>query len=234
MNLNLQAIEKTCPESQIFETVLSLDNKSILELGCGDAMLTRMIAASGVGRTVMASEVDTIQHAKNLLIDDLPNVKFVLSGSEKIPAADDSFDIVFMFKSFHHVPKELMRQALLEVKRVLKPEGFVYISEPIFAGDFNDILKLFHNEQDVRQAAFDSIKNVVDEGIFHLADEMFFNSPVVFEDFEQFAQKVIGATHSEHKLSDELYTQVQEKFAQVYAANGGNFIIPIRVDLLKN
>ncbi len=233
MNLHLAPIEKTCPEPQIFESVLSLDNKNILELGCGDAMLTRKIASAGEGRSILATEVDRLQHDKNRLIHDLPNVNFILSGCENIPLPDNSFDAVFMFKSLHHVPVELMAQALLEVQRVLKPGGFAYISEPVFAGDFNDVLQLFHNEQAVRQAAFDAVKLAVDNDIFQLAEEIFFNNPIVFDNFEQFAQKVIGATHSEHKLSDELYAQVEEKFTQVSAANGGNFVIPIRVDLLQ-
>ena len=36
---------------------------------------------------------------------------------------------------------------------VLKPDGVAYISEPIYAGAFNDILKMFHDEREVRQAA---------------------------------------------------------------------------------
>jgi len=233
MKLNPEVIDKTCPEAEVFESVLSLDKQNILELGCGDAFITRLLAMTGEGRTITAAEVDVIQHEKNLLIDDLSNVDFILSGSEKIPSDDNSFDVVFMFKSFHHVPKELMEQALYEVKRVLKPGGHVYISEPIFAGEFNEILRLFHDEEEVRQAAFDTIKKVVDDKTFLLVDELFFNTPVVFDHFAHYAEKVIGATHSDHQLSDELYARVKQKFEQAYAKNEGNFIIPVRVDLLQ-
>jgi SAM-dependent methyltransferase len=233
MKLTLKTIEKICPEVDIFESILSLDNKNILELGCGDAVTTRLLATSGEGRIMTAAEVDTIQHEKNLLIDDLSNVDFILSGSEKIPVADNTFDIIFMFKSFHHVPIELMKQALDEVKRVLKPAGLAYISEPIFSGDFNEILRLFHDEEEVRLAAFNTIKKVVDDNKMLLVDELFFNTPVHFDHFEQFADKVIGATHSDHRLSDELYAHVKQQFEKTLGINKGNFIIPIRVDLLK-
>lgn len=233
MKLKQTVIEKTCPEAEIFESVLTLDQNNILELGCGDAVTTRLIATTGVGRVVTATEVDTIQHEKNLLIDDLPNVDFILCGSEKIPASDNVFDIIFLFKSFHHVPEELMSQALDEIKRVLKPSGFVYISEPIFTGTLNDILRLFHDEEMVRQVAFNTVKTAVDDGRFSLVDELFFNAPVHFDHFEHYAEKVIGATHSDHRLSDELYAQVKQKFAQAYENNSGDFIAPIRVDLLQ-
>ena len=232
MKIIINNIEKICPESEVFESVLSLDQQNILELGCGDAKLTRLIAQAGKGRTITAAEVDSLQHNKNLLINDLSNVSFMLAGSEKIPAVDKCFDTVFMFKSFHHVPVELMLQALQEIKRVLKPGGQVYISEPLFSGEFNELLSLFHNEEQVRQAAFSTIKQAVADKLFTLQEELFFNTPLCFDNFAQYEKRVIGATYSEHQLSDELYARVKQKFAQAFAKNKGNFIIPIRVDLL--
>ncbi len=233
MQLNKQPIERTCPEPEIFESVLSLDNQNILELGCGDATLTRLIAASGEGRTMTATEVDTIQHERNLQLDDLPNVTFLMAGCQNIPLADTSFDTVFMFKSLHHVPVPLMDKALEEIHRVLKPGGVAYISEPIFDGEFNEILRLFHDEEAVRIAAFGAIEKAVENHLFELREEIFFNNPVVFEDFDQYAARVIGATHSDHQLSEALYREVEEKFNDTVAKNRGQFEIPIRVDLLE-
>ena len=82
-------------------------------------------------------------------------------------------DVVLMFKSLHHVPVDLMDQALREIRRVLKPDGLVYISEPLFAGEFNEILRLFHDEQKVREAAFSAVKKAVDAGLFRLVEEIF-------------------------------------------------------------
>lgn len=234
MKISLEPITRTCPEPEVFESVLSLNHQNILELGCGDAALTRVIATSGVGRIITATEVDTIQHGKNLLINDLPNVSFELAGSENIPCPDYVFDVIFMFKSLHHVPVHLMNQAMQEIKRVLKPNGLVYISEPVFSGDFNEVLRLFHDEENVRKTAFNVIEKCVEEKEFTLVDELFFNNPVIFENFQQFSDKVIGATHSEHQLTDKLYESVKRKFNHFHKKNNGQFLIPIRVDILKN
>lgn len=233
MKISAEPIQRTCPEVEVFESVLSLDNQNILELGCGDATLTRLIATNGEGRTMTATEVDVIQHEKNLDINDLPNVTFELAGCENISAVDNSFDTVFMFKSFHHIPESLMDKAIQEVKRVLKPGGKAYISEPVFAGDFNEVLRLFHDEESVRKAAFKTIKKAVKAKEFILVDELFFNTPAIFDNFEQFEERVIGATHSVHQLSDALYASVKQKFNDIHASNEGNFLIPIRVDLLQ-
>lgn len=233
MKICTTIIEKNCPEVDIFESVLSLDNNNILELGCGSARLTRLIASTGENRQLTATEVDKIQHHKNLLIDDLANVTFKLGGGENIDSDDNTFDTVFMFKSLHHVPHQLMDKVLLEIKRVLKPDGLVYISEPMYQGDFNQILMLFHDEEQVRLSAFNAIKNTVDNKIFTLVDEIFFNSPTIYENFEQFEQRIINATHTEHRLAEPLYHQVKEKFNHYFQLNNGHFISPIRVDILR-
>lgn len=233
MKISQSPITRTCPEYEVYESLLDLDGKTILELGCGKAELTRQITNHGNHRKITATEVDEIQHKKNLQIDDLPNVDFVLAGSEAIPFPDNSYDVVMMFKSFHHVPVELMGQALLETQRVLKPGGLAYISEPLFSGDFNDILKLFHDEQLVREAAFAAIKNCVDKGELLLKEETFFNTPILFENFLQFETNVINVTHSDHKPSPEILQQVKTLFMNNEGPDGFRFHIPIRVDLLQ-
>ncbi len=233
MKIAAEQIDVNCVESEIYERMLSLDNKHLLELGCGSAEITRNLATAGKNRRVTALEVDQIAHKKNLQITDLPNVSFVLSGAQAIPLADASVDVVFMFKSLHHVPLEFMQSSMHEISRVLKPGGFVYISEPVFAGDFNDVLRLFHDEQEVREAAFNTVKKAVDEGLFTLVEETFFNAPMKFENFAEFENNTIKATHSEHNLDEELYQLVKQRFEQHLGDDGAHFLMPMRVDLLQ-
>jgi ubiquinone/menaquinone biosynthesis C-methylase UbiE len=233
MKLAQERIELNCPESDIYNQLVSLDDKHILELGCGSADITRNIATAGKGRKITALEVDEIAHQKNLQITDLPNVSFGLSGAQDIPLEDESVDVVFMFKSLHHVPLELMDKSLFEVRRVLKPGGFAYISEPIFAGEFNEILRLFHDEKKVREAAFQAVKRAVDDGLFILAEQVFFNTPMKYQSFAEFENNVINATHSDHSLDSALYDLVKQRFEQHMGNDGAHFLTPIRVDLLQ-
>ena len=234
MKISQENITRNCPEHEIFNELLELDGKRILEIGCGRAELTRLIASEGEGRNMVALEVDEVQHNLHKQITDLPNVEFRMAGAENIPYPDDHFDVAFMFKSLHHVPLELMDKAMSELGRVLKPGGYAYISEPVFNGDFNNILKMFHNEEQVRLAAFEATKRAVDSGLFELASETFFNSPLHFDDFSDFENKILGATHTDHQLSPELYEAVKTKFETHITPDGTNFLMPIRVDLLKS
>ena len=233
MKISAENIDLSCVESEIYNRLLELDGKHILELGCGCAEITRDIASAGVDRKITALEVDEIAHEKNLQITDLPNVTFGLSGAQAIPLEDESVDVAFMFKSLHHVPLDLMEPSMQEIRRVLKPAGLVYISEPVFAGDFNEILRLFHDEQKVREAAFSIIKKVVDEGLFNLVDETFFNSPMKFENFTDFENKVLNVTHTNYALDENVYSLVKQRFEDHAGDHGAYFLMPIRVDLLQ-
>ena len=155
------------------------------------------------------------------------------AGAQAIPAADASTDLVFMFKSLHHVPGELLAQSFAEITRVLKPGGLAYISEPIFAGEFNEILRLFHDEQQVREAAFAATCAAVDSGQLELVEEIFFDTPVHFADFADFEAQVIGVTHTQHHLSDQVHAEVKRRFTNNAGENGAEFLAPIRVDLLR-
>ncbi|MCG6938055.1 MAG: class I SAM-dependent methyltransferase [Gammaproteobacteria bacterium] len=233
MKIAAEKIDLNCTEPEIYNRLLSLDDKHILELGCGRADITRIIATSGVNRKITAFEVDVSAHEKNLQLADLANVCFALAGAEDIPLQDETVDVVFMFKSLHHVPIEKMQDAMHEIRRVLKPGGYAYISEPVFAGKFNEILRLFHDEQKVREAAFNTVKNAVDDGLFKLAEEIFFNSPMKFESFAEFESNTINATHTRHSLDENLYQLVKQRFEQHVGEDGAHFLMPMRVDLLQ-
>ena len=219
-------------EADILDELLHLQGATVLELGCGKAEKTRIVAQNAA--SVLALEVDETQLARNLAITDLPNVRFAHGGAEKIPAADASFDIVLMFKSLHHVPIESMDSVFSEIRRVLKPAGVAYISEPVYAGDFNEILRLFHDERAVREAAFAAEQRAVASGRLALVTQKFFLQPMHFADFGQYEEQVLKVTHTEHRLSEETYEKVRAKFNRHMTREGATFLMPIRVDLLKS
>ena len=114
-------ITRTCAESEIYEALLALDGATVLELGCGNADHTRRIALAHPTATLIASEVDRIQHAANLAASALSNVTFAEFGAESVPLPAASIDVVMMFKSLHHVPIALLEDALSEIARGLRP-----------------------------------------------------------------------------------------------------------------
>jgi ubiquinone/menaquinone biosynthesis C-methylase UbiE len=207
--------DQICDEFDVIAAELPLQNATVLELGCGKAEKTRRIATSGKVASIVAMEVDAIQHGKNLQIADLPNVTFYRGAAEAIPADDASFDIVMMFKSLHHVPTDMMEPVFGEIRRVLKPGGLAWISEPVYAGAFNEVIRLFHDEKEVREAAFAATQRAVSEGRFQLVRQRFFSVASHFRDFDQFEEQVIRVTHMNHHLHPELH-QALARFGDAY------------------
>lgn len=233
MQLTHPNISRVCAESDIYELLLTLDGASILELGCGKADITRRIAMAHPTARVVAAEVDSLQHAKNLAAAAPPNITFADFGAQSIALTAGSIDVVMMFKSLHPVPGLSYESAFGEICRVLKPGGHAYISEPVFAGEFNDLIRIFNDEEVVRKAAFEAMCRAVASGQFQLANETFFLAPVNYKGFSEFAAKHFDVTHSERNVSDVQRLAVERLFNTHLGPHGVNISQQIRVDLLR-
>jgi SAM-dependent methyltransferase len=227
-----QAVCQVVDEMELLAQSVTLNNSRVVEPGCGTAQKTRWIAEHGAA-SVVALEVDTIQHEKNLAITDLPNVQFMQGGAESIPLNDGCCDLVVMFKSLHHVPVSQLDKAMGEIARVLRPGGTAWISEPIYKGNFNELLSLFHDEREVRMAAYKAVVDAVSAGVLESVTQLFFNTASHFASFSEFDSRILSVTHTDHRLSPELRALVEERFSRHLTADGAHFEIPIRVDLLR-
>jgi len=231
MKLIEENIAQTLDEIYLIET-LNLDNKTILELGCGNASMTKQLATNGSNRKIIACEVDELQHKKNLNLN-IENIEFKLNSAQDIKLEDECIDMIFMFKSFHHIPYDLMKKALSEIKRVLKPNGLVYISEPLFMGEQNELIAMFHDEQQVRIDAFEHIKEAVESEQFKLFREIFFQTEIVYENFEDFKNKQMNQTYNDHTITKQLEEEIENKFNSFNDGEQTSFMKPFRVDILQ-
>ncbi len=233
MQLTHPDIIRTCSESDIYESLLVLEDASILELGCGKAEHTRRIAMAHQTARIIAAEVDRLQHGENLAAAVPENISFADFGAESIPLPDAGQDVVLMFRSLHHVPRPRLDDALHELFRVLKPGGCAYISEPVFAGPLNEMIRIFNDEEVVRRAAFDAVCRAVETGLFELASETFFLVPVTYKDFADFDRKHFQVTHSERNISEAQRLAVERLFNTHWGPGGVKLSQQIRVDLLR-
>lgn len=233
MKLNDPDAYETCYETEIIDRLIPVSGKRILELGCGKAWMTRLLMERFGAGEVVATEVDKIQHERNLRLTDLEGVTFQYGGAEAIDAADNSFDVVMMFKSLHHVPEELLSKALPEIKRVLRPGGLAYFSEPVFWGEFNEIMRLFHDEEVVRKTAFNALCNWADNGEMELVNEVFFQVPGHYLDWTDFEGRFLNVTHTEHQIDGALYQQIYAAFMAHMQGDGVHLLKPHRADLFR-
>jgi ubiquinone/menaquinone biosynthesis C-methylase UbiE len=219
-------------ELELLAALVPLAGQEIVELGCGAARLARDLLARFPDSRVTGLEVDERQHAKNLAVAQ-PGLRFVAGGAQAIPFPDASFDLALMLKSLHHVPLTLLGQALREAARVLRPGGHLYVSEPVYAGPLNELVRLFNDEGVVRAAAQSALDEALQAGPWQQVAERRFETPVAFKDFADFEQRMMRPTFADHRIDDAKLAQVGAAFAPHCGADGARFTRPMHVRLLR-
>ncbi len=219
-------------ELDLLAALVPLEGARIVELGCGAAKLARALLQRFASATVTGLEVDERQQAKNLAAPQ-ERLSFVTAGAQAIPFPDAQFDLALMLKSLHHVPMPLMAQALGEAARVLRPGGHLYVSEPVYEGEFNEIVRLFNDEGTVRAAAQKALDDAVAGGAWRPVAERRFSMPVRFASFDEFEQQVMRPTFADHRLDDAKVAQVRAAFDRHLEPQGAFFLRPMHVRLLQ-
>jgi ubiquinone/menaquinone biosynthesis C-methylase UbiE len=230
---SIDTMEVIADEIEFLRTLVRLEGARAVDLGCGNGDFARKLLTQGGVASVDAFEVDEVQHASNLKAPAVPGLTFGSGGAERIPVDDASCDLIVMMKSLHHVPGDLMDDAFAEIRRVLKPGGHLYVSEPVYDGPFNDIVKLFHDEGTVRAAAYAALKRADGSKVLALVSEHEFMAPLFFRDFADFERRIIQATHSEHVLTAALKKEVRDKLEAHMTPEGARFVRPMRIDLMR-
>jgi len=219
-------------ELDLLAELVPLSSQDIIELGCGAARLARALLERHPECRVTALEVDERQHAKNLAAPQ-PGLHFVAAGAQAVPFADASFDLALMLKSLHHVPLDLQAQALREVARVLRPGAYLYVSEPVFAGPFNEVVRLFNDERVVRTAAQAALDEALRSGPWEAAAERRFEVPQGFRDFDEFELRMMRPTFADHRIDEAKPAAVRAAFEPHCGPQGAFFRQPMHVRLLR-
>lgn len=219
-------------ELTVLADLVPLDHQRIIELGCGAARMARTLLQRHPGSRVTGLEVDARQHAKNLA-DPPPGLTFIAAGAEAIPQPDAAFDLALMLKSLHHVPLPRMGQALDEVARVLRPGGHLYVSEPVYDGALNEIVRLYNDEGVVRAAAQAAVDAALTTGRWQPVAERRFDMPVRWRDFAEFEQRMMRPTFADHRLDDAKVARVRAAFEPHVGPDGAHFTRPMHVRLLR-
>jgi len=107
---------------------------SVLEVGCGSgAFLTFVAHAVGVSGKVYGLDIQKkmldqvrakLARSENV---DIKNIELIEASAYQIPLADNSLDAVYFVTVLQEIPDR--QKALIEARRVLKPGGYLAVTE---------------------------------------------------------------------------------------------------------
>jgi ubiquinone/menaquinone biosynthesis C-methylase UbiE len=210
----------------LLETIGPVSGLDIIDVGCGEGQLTRALAALGArvtGCDPFISETGWSVHGSG-------SYRLVKAGADALPMPDASADLALFVFSLHHVPAAKLDTALSETRRVLRPLGRLYVAEPVADGPHQYIMELFHDETSVRQAAAAALTrsakpNFADDYVSRYIDAR------RFKDFDDFAGRMIANMRFNGYTKEAVVAPaVRERFAETFAAHGGKFDQPVRID----
>ena len=106
--------------------------KRILDLGCGTGRHLVFFAGLGFEVHGLDAAPDGIEIAKKWLAENKLNYKLSIHRmEERFPYDDSFFDAVISIQVIHHNNIKKIKFTIREIKRVLKPDGLIFITVPI-------------------------------------------------------------------------------------------------------
>lgn len=120
----------------------------VLDLCCGSGQTTQFLVKRSRQVTGLDASPLSIRRAQQ----NVPEAEYIEAFAEKMPIANDSFDLVHTSAAMHEMEASQLRQILQEVYRVLKPDGvftmvdFHAPTNPIFVPGLAVFFWLFETE----------------------------------------------------------------------------------------
>ena len=108
----------------IFDVIVSIKPKTILDLGCGGGWLSKILSAKGyhtIGIDISVSLIKTATKAAP------KSVGFLIGDCMNLPFNNNTFDLIIGMGVLHHLN---LNKTLAECHRVLNKNGSILIMEP--------------------------------------------------------------------------------------------------------
>ncbi|MFK7858162.1 MAG: class I SAM-dependent methyltransferase [Granulosicoccus sp.] len=221
-----------CTDLEAIDRFLNVSGQFLIDAGCGNMHLSRALAERGA--RVLAIDPDPVQAQKNRKADPIANVSYTQTGAEALPVEANVVDGVLFPYSLHHIPADLYPAVFEELHRILKPEGFVYAMEPVASGDLNEVMRLFHDECAVREAAQQALDQF-GAMYFTQSDVITYRIPVQFRSWDEYAaryaSKSYNTNYTEAQVRDDA---VRDRFIKLGEAKKYAFESPMKITYLRN
>jgi ubiquinone/menaquinone biosynthesis C-methylase UbiE len=147
--------------------------KRVLDVGCGTGAQT--LPAAEVAGPGNVSGIDPspemLERAREKAERSGLEIDFRAAAMEKLPYPDGEFDVVLSSFMLHHLPEDVIRAGVAEVRRVLKPGGRFLIADMVSGRSFTGrIIGLLGHAH--KLSGLERIESTLKENGFGTVEEM--------------------------------------------------------------
>lgn len=218
----------------MLERLVAPSGNDVVDVGCGGGAIVRALADRGA--RVTGVEISESQLASAIEQDDGRGACYLVGRAERLPLDDASTDIAVFMRSFHHVPRADLDGALIEARRVIRPNGAVYVAEPLAEGNFFELTRMVDDETEVRAAAQAALAHASDAGL-QRATTVEYDAPLTVAGLSGLRARIVAADPRRaarfDELADELTDGLERLGAPGERPGDRRFLHPMRADVLR-
>jgi len=177
--------------------------KVVLDIACGEGYGTNLIASKAEKAIGVDIDLEAVDAARKKYKKD--NLEYHQGSANRIPCKDNFFDVVVSFETIEH--HTMHKEMMTEIKRVLKPDGFLLISTPdkLVYTDKKKIKNKYHVKE-LYKEEFRSLLSSYFSNVELFKQQCFFGSLIYSDDKKdnRGAVKFYQGNYSQITSSDEL------------------------------
>jgi len=173
-------LDTAYPLRYAFYLLGDVRGKIVLDLGCGSGENLALLLAHGASVIAIDLSPELIALArKRVELSHFKAPVFMVGSALEIPLSDSCVNAVLCASLLHHLD---VSRAMSEIRRVLKPDGFVVVKEPVrFSKMAGRLRKLLPAQRDISDSEHPLTREEVDrlKNGWRVAGERAFRLPFV-------------------------------------------------------
>jgi SAM-dependent methyltransferase len=218
----------------VLERLVAPTGKDVLDIGCGGGALVRDLA--GRGARPVGVEISEAQLASAVARDQGSGARYLVGRAQELPLEDASIDVALFMRTLHHVAPADLTPALREARRVLRPEGVVYVAEPLAEGDFFALTGIVEDELEVREAAQHALADAKLAGL-HRVQTVDYVIRVRVADLVELRTRIVSVDPGRAAIFDAHEAELASAFMRLgepgQSPGERCFAAPMRADVLR-
>ncbi|KPF67631.1 hypothetical protein IP69_13125 [Bosea sp. AAP35] len=218
---------------RVIKAILSpLEERRIVEVGCGRGILLKALAESGARVAGIDADETVLAEARRMA----PTAILRQATAARLPFTDNAVHAAIYIDSLRHVPLEGLAGALTEAARIVEPGGAVIIAEPLPEGTFFQSMRPIEDKTPFRLAVQDAIAAALRSRSLHLVASREYDRVETYTTVSHFIDRVVGADPALKDRALEERGRVMKRF-DILAEHvkGGGYLLrqPTRLHHLK-